>query len=340
MPFNAQGYGPLTTPFFSINRNQDSTDYIVYEFQNHSYPITLTNDLVARDIILQGAVVINTAGFKIRCRNLTMIRGLLGSPVIQNNGGNTGLGAPAGSLCGGADGGSGGHENVGGVNGAAKILGGLGGAGGDGGAAMYPGGSGGLSHVNYVGSNIDVGCAYYDTPYNTSLLSDGYIFGAPLSTQANTVPATLIAVAGGGGGGGGGQDTDNGVSGGVGGGGGGVILITATGVIELDSASAITANGGNGVNGQIAGNYRGGGGGGGGGGAIILTCNTLRLGPSIIVDSQVVSTKLSAHGGLAGTGSGQSSDGNYGKVIINTPNGCVTAGEITGDMIQNYPILK
>jgi hypothetical protein len=88
--------------------------------------------------------------------------------------------------------------------------------------------------------------------------------------------------------------------------------------VSIIGNSQITAIGGGGANGTTLTGNTGGGGGGGGGGGIIISCNAMTLDPNFI-------SGFSAHGGKAGAagtgGSASPQDGNYGNIIINTPNG-------------------
>ena len=151
------------------------------------------------------------------------------------------------------------------------------------------------------------------------------LLNSGLAAGRATDPLTkMIVVQGGaGGGGGGGASYYDGANihytnGGGGGGGGGVVFIACTGVVSIMGNSQITAIGGNGANGTTRSANIGGGGGGGGGGGIIISCNSMSLDPSF-------STGFSAHGGSSGVvgtgGSFTPTDGSYGNIIINTPNG-------------------
>lgn len=316
MSFNFMGAGPLIVPTEANSLNlSDRFDW------------TLTQDLIVGDLNLQSQTI-NTNGYRIYCRNLTMY-----NSVIKNDGLNAahfsgGSGGPGvvvhsgscrgyGTLGGGGIGGDGIYNSR--TNPTSFIVGSLGGWGGDGadgvGGAGTAGGSTGFSRSD---ADIQIGV----NPFQPSVFQYGYLtaIGAgtvnPETIYYNTISTTQIPkvittpVTGGGGGGPGGLDASTTSHyGGGGGGGGGVVLICCSGNISMYSNSTITANGGNGVNGI---NSDAGAGGGGGGGVVIISCNSLSL--PIDEDGGI----FAQHGASGSVRSGYT--GSDGHILIMTPN--------------------
>lgn len=260
---------------------------------------TLTNDLVAGDLVLTDTTI-NTAGYRIYCKSLTM-----NGSIIQNNGSNAsgatgGTGAPCGTVGGGGNGGTFAVSTVLPDNFYNAALGGYGGTGGNG---TYDNGVvGGVTSFTPPSPDYSNG-----TQYSNTLFEAGYVLGINRTTHA----LTPYVVWGGGGGGFGGPPTASTTYGGGGGGGGGVVLIGCSGNISLKQ-SKIQANGGNGGNGSDSPGYISGGGGGGGGGAVIIRCQSLFI-------KGLTDYGIHAAGGGAGSVAHVNGAGVYGQILINTP---------------------
>lgn len=241
---------------------------------------TLTRDVMAASITVNGGVTLNTGGFRIFCLGTFDNEG-----TVQNNGGNAsgttaGTAAPGGTLGGGGAGAAGvasGTTTVAGnaaanTNAAYASLGAAGGAGGNAGGA-----AGTISTPARIPTFRDL----------CSALGMGWVPPAAVNT---TAPGTAVVPCGGTGGGSGKRTTNTTATAtGAGGGGGGLILIITQ--IFLNNGT-IQCLGGNGGNAAGAGNCVSGGGGGGGGGAITLIANSFSNGLGI----------LSVAGGSVGTG--------------------------------------
>lgn len=304
MPFSLTGSFP-GTPYLGWGGSDNSnTDYMLYPGYIDGDKVVLASDLIARDVILQGGVILDTAGYRVYCRNLM----ILGNSQIKNVGvdgyswNTPGSGAPIGSLGGGGAGASGGNNVGSPVEPTTAVSSNYGSLGGDGGAGGNGGTVGGEALLN--SNSINFGGP---RPFPSSLFTDGFLFGAPVFGGAGSV----YPMAGGGGGGGGEYNSTHGSNGGAGGGGGGAIFIAATGTISIEGA--ISANGGKGANGTTGGAATGGGGGGGGGGFIVISCENINISSS---------SSISAQGGGGGTGGGATAQsGSYGQIFIKTHNG-------------------
>jgi len=317
--------------------NASQNDYFV-----DGVTATLDNDLIARDVILQGGTI-NTNGYRIYCRNLILvIKGGSQPSFIINKGADAvsgyagGTGGAWGSLGGGTAGGVRGSNREEGItnptNGGSVRLGSLGGSGGTGGDGTggVQGGTGGLATANYAGSGLNLGSL--SAPVQGITFTEGFFLGTPKPPASTT---SLVSLYGGAGGGGGYPGTTVGSDGGNGGGGGGSILICAAGDIELDNGCQIIADGGNGSDGIVSDSGQGGGGGGGGGGVVLLTCKTL----SISALNSAAIRAAGGSGGVSGTEFNYGQDGSSGKIWIKTSNGTFfREGIVLGSANPVFPI--
>jgi hypothetical protein len=204
-------------------------------------------------LTINAGKVLSPHGYRIFVKNT-----LTNNGTIRDNGGDAGgptvpgLGALAGNMGGGSDGGVGVLNNPG-TNGGAltNALGGAGGAGGT--APTWAGGAGG-------------------TKTQTIANHHGLVI---LSTSAEIRGGT---------GGGGGASNSGGSKGGAAGGGGGVIIIACR--IILNNG-AIQANGGKGGDGEVQGGFSMAGGGGGGGGAVVIVYRAGVLGTITVTGGAV-----------------------------------------------------
>lgn len=258
--------------------------------------ITLTYDVQYGTLDLNGHVI-NTDGFRVRCR--VLLDGA-GGGIIRNNGQTptsslNGIGAAGGSLAGGTNGGQGANPSAAGSNGSQSTLVfaaitqlGVGGS-------PSRGGSGGISGGGQAG-----GTAGSATTPGATLGFGGRMFWDTLYFPSPV--GSSVRPGGGSGGGGGGCTAGAGARGGGGGGGGGVVGVWARNV-NVPSSTKIQANGGNGGPGTAGASTGTGGGGGGGGGAAIFQYATGTNLPT-----------LEANGGNGGAPTGTGATGDTGNV--------------------------
>ena len=315
---------------------------------------TLSRDLHAATLTINGTGAINTNGWRIYVSGVMDLSGAAAG-AITFGGGNGGTSAsvtyPAaaqahtvytspsyaysnGGTAGTGVGGAGGPGNylLYGYN----VFGGAGGAGGGGGAGTNAAGAGGSgSNGTYTFANLLPGGQLTNFEY----------FGAA------TANSPLSALGAGGGGGGGGDSTNSGAIGGQGGSPGGMIVVFARTIQRGTNSTAgiIVSKGGSGGNGAVstAGNTGGGGGGGGGaGGGVYIVTETL-LG-STIANAIDVSGGGGGNGG-AGHGTGSSGNGapggNGGGVqVVVLSGGGVSANVANGGTISgnnfNYTVTN
>lgn len=271
---------------------------------------TLGGDLIAGDLILTDTTI-NTAGFRIYCKSLTM-----NGSTLQNNGSDGsnatgGAGGPLGSV---GSGGAGGTFAISTVLPDDLRIASVGGSGGRGGDGSYSSGvAGGVCSFNPPAGD------YVGYPYSFNVFTYGY----QLSLSSTNVLTPRVVRGGGGGGFGGAPQAGSG-NGGGGGGGGGVVLICCSGDISMKQ-SRIEVVGGNGADGSATAPYISGGGGGGGGGAIIIKCNSLFI-------HGLSNYGLIARGGVAGRTASPSGAGSYGNIYINTATNAYhyTGGDVGG----------
>ena len=317
--------GVLDKTFYPVIKFGDSSDgALVYDGSTtilgmapSSSIYTLTRNIQATDLTINGGVTIKTNGYVIFASGT-----LLNNGIIKNIGGDGGAGGntgsapiqgtagaatPAGFLLGGIDGVVGGSNN--GIA-LANYFGSVGVAGGSSNSGSQCGGS-------HAGGSAGTGSAETGsvvfTPINA--LTDGSVVLGVISAMAysSTNQFRLSASTGSGSGATGGVDFGNGHQGGGGGSGatGGVIEIIAK---TITNNGTISANGGAGGRGGDAGSGAAGGGGGGGGsgGVIVLIYKALTAGTI---------TATGGAGGGGGTGAGGNCNngsagatGNAGKI--------------------------
>jgi hypothetical protein len=327
--FNLSGTGPLTSPTRS-----ETYLYSILTMGGSSF--TLTSDLITGDLIIQGGYRINTNGYRIYCKSLTMLDSVLSCNGGTSSGSSTGgTAAPAGSLGGGGVGTTG---SIGDTLILPIILTGdgyTGGNGGNGGDGSHKFGSqGSIASFRNSSSPANYGTpGTKEVPLQPSLLSGGFAVGRNTLGGLSTTPIVTVVYGGGGGGGGGSSGTSGVAAGGGGGGGGGVVFVCCTGNVSMTGGSFIEATGGSGSNGNTVGSDIGGGGGGAGGGGVIITCNSLTMDTY----SQLLARPGTA--GVPGTGGSASpTDGAYGTILINTPNGIWTyTADVTGSALPTFP---
>jgi len=244
---------------------------------------TLTKDMYYNNLTLQNGATLATGGYRIFVKNTLDLQG---NSVILNNGSNGvaqtgGLGAPSGTLGGGANGGAGGLLGLVGSNGGITTTNRqMGGVGGQGGISAVLGGN--------VRSNPSV---------PTSSMGSIFVFNDLFSAiRGRALDGTLLE--GGDGGSGGGSNILITALGGGGGGGAGVVMICAK---TITGTGFIQANGGNG--GNVVGS---GGGGGGGGGCVVVISSSLGISNS----------NITANGGSGGTGTNNGQSGANGNIFL------------------------
>lgn len=250
----------------------------------YSSNTTLTRDIYANSIVVNGGVTLNPGGFSVYCKNTLQV---LSTGFISRNGNNgnnstTQTGATAGAAIAGTTVGAGGAGGAGatgvtGVGAAAATPGAITGYAGAGGA----GGSGGSGGSGAGGAGASGGVLTARVWRN---LSSQWKLEA-----AGTFGGT--GTGGRGGGSGAGDGTNLGRGGGGGGSAGGGINIYCETLDNQGSITATGGNGGNGANGAV-GNVGGGGGAGGGGGGRV----------SIFTNTVLSAGTLSTTGGSAGSG--------------------------------------
>lgn len=258
--------------------------------------ITLTYDVQYDTLDLAGHII-NTDGFRVRCRTLN---DSVGGGIIRNNGQTptsslNGIGAAGGSLSGGTNGGQGGNPSSAGSAGSQSsqvwaAIAQLGVAG-----SPSRGGTGGISGGGQNGGAAGAATTPGATlGYGGRMFWDTFYWPSPVGST--------VRPGGGSGGGGGGCTAGVGARGGGGGGGGGVVGVWAF-LVNTPSSTKIQANGGNGGPGTAGASTGTGGGGGGGGGASLLI---YAMGTNL--------PTLEALGGSGGAPTGTGSTGSVGNV--------------------------
>lgn len=240
---------------------------------------TLTRDIQATSITINGSVIVKPANFRIFAQGT-----LTNNGTISYTGANASAGAPgagiggSASLVSNAPGGAGGTGVSGaGASGTARNFGPAGGAGG-------------------AGTSGAAGTAATPAQTGTALTANVLTTPYPLTTNLVNYANTTVALSWGAGGSGGGSDASSNAGGG-GGAAGGIIVIFAWSL--NNGGGTITVAGGNGANGT-SGNA-GGGGGGTGGLIVAVTLSAWTAGTMTVT------------GGAKGNHSGTGSDGNAGS---------------------------
>jgi hypothetical protein len=296
----------------------DGADYNVpYMTFNGTDTYTLTRDIYAEVLVLYQNMILETAGYRIFCRDYFNCIG-----TVRNNGGNAsantaGTGAAGGFFKAGGNGAAGLGTAAAAGAGVAQAtptantwVGGLGGRGGAGRASAtthlggmitnanltVPANSDGGSHitsniVNYLNKFVNIG--------GTNQQMTPSIGGG---SGAKSVTGTLS------------------VSGG-GGGGGGVVFIAAP---YIDGGGIIQANGGDGGEGSGSAGGSFGGGGGGGGGIVVLLTKLNNTGV-------VYPTALGGNGGNSATGT----NGTY---TVSAANGTATSTTTALNITPTIPL--